>query len=149
MATPEARGAAALAKVSYDWIDRLPGWTITFGAGRSGVFGYTYVDEQRIEIFVRDDMSEGLLAHVVAHELGHAVDLSLNGGDDRDAWASARGIGGVQWWPGSGVTDFATGAGDFAEAFAVWQVGPSNYRGRAAGAPTQDQLAIIAALANR
>ncbi len=92
-------------------------------------------------------MSDDLLAHVVAHELGHAVDVSLNTGDDRNTWATARGIAGVQWWPGDGVTDFSTGAGDFAEAFAVWQIGPANHRSRAAGLPSPDQLALIAGLA--
>ncbi len=146
--TPEARGRQALSRIRYDWVARLPDWSITFAPGRSGVMGYTYVDEKRIEVFVRDEMSDALLAHVVAHELGHAVDVSFNGGDDRAAWAAARGIETVQWWPGSGVTDFSTGAGDFAEAFAVWQVGAANFRSRAAGVPTPDQLALVASLAN-
>ncbi len=143
----ERRGEQALARVSYPCRTQLPSWTISFSEGRSGVFGYTYVNERRIEIFVRDDMSDDLLAHVVAHELGHAVDVSLNSGEDRSTWATARGIGGVQWWPGDGVTDFSTGAGDFAEAFAVWQIGPVNYRGRAAGPPSTDHLTLIAGLA--
>ncbi|MEZ5225795.1 MAG: hypothetical protein R2710_03720 [Acidimicrobiales bacterium] len=147
-ATPQERGAQALGRISYDWNGRLPGWSITFAPGRSGVFGYTYVGEQRIEIFVRDSMSDALLAHVIAHELGHAVDVTLNNGDDRATWAAARGIEGVQWWPGDGVTDFATGAGDFAEAFAVWQVGAANYRSTAAGVPTAEQLSLLAGLAS-
>ncbi len=111
------------------------------------MFGYTYVDEQRIEIFVRDDMSDALLAHVIAHELGHAVDVTLNTGEDRSSWATARGIEAVQWWPGSGVTDFSTGAGDFAESFAAWQVGTANYRSAVASAPSAEQLALLASLA--
>ncbi len=146
--TPEDRGLRALDRISYDWANRLPGWTVTFSPGRNGVFGYTYVSEQRIEIFVRDSMSDALLAHVVAHELGHAVDVTLNSGDDRAAWADARSIGTVQWWPGDGVTDFSTGAGDFAESFAVWQVGGGNYRGRAAGLPSAEQLSLLSTLAN-
>ncbi len=143
----EARGEQALARITYPWRAQLPAWTISFAEGRSGVFGYTYVNERRIEVFVRNDMSDDLLAHVVAHELGHAVDVSLNSGDDRNSWAAARGISGVQWWPGDGVTDFSTGAGDFAEAFAVWQIGPGNYRGRAADLPSSDHLGLIADLA--
>lgn len=142
----ERRGHAALAQISYDWQAILPQWTFIFSSGRSGVLGYTYVDRQTIEIFVRDSMSDALLAHVVAHELGHAVDVTLNSGDDRRRWQEARGISTARWWPGNGVSDFSTGAGDFAESFAAWQVGNGNFRSNLAGPPNSSQRSLLAEL---
>jgi hypothetical protein len=111
--------------------------------------GYTFTNEKRIEIYVRDSMSEGLLAHVVAHEIGHAVDVSLNTGDERRSWLEARGIPDAQWWPGEGgVSDFKSGAGDFAESFAAWQVGVGSYRSKLGPAPNSEQLELMARLSN-
>lgn len=143
----QARGQAALATIGYNWQENLPGWTITFSPGRDGVIGYTYTNEHRIEIFVRDSISDSLLRHVIAHEIGHAVDVSLNSSDDRTRWQKARDIGGSPWWPGNGVSDYSTGAGDFAESFAAWQVGSGNFRSKIGSAPTGDQMALLAELA--
>lgn len=142
-----ARGEAALAGIGYNWRGNLPGWTITFSPARDGVIGYTYTNEHRIEIFVRDNISDGLLRHVIAHEIGHAIDVSLNSSGDRERWQDARGIGGSPWWPGNGVSDYSTGAGDFAESFAAWQVGAGNFRSNLGSAPSGDQIALLAELA--
>ena len=145
----DARGAAALARISYPWQSKLPGWTIEFNASRSGVLGYTFTTEKRIEVYVRDSMSEGLLAHVVAHEIGHAVDVSRNSGSERRSWLEARGVPDAQWWPGEGgVSDFKSGAGDFAEGFAAWQVGTGSYRSKLGSAPNSEQLELMAQLSN-
>jgi hypothetical protein len=144
--TVEERGAAALARIGYDWQGRLPGWTVVFEPGRADVLGFTHVAERRIEVFVRDDQDDALLAHVVAHELGHAVDVTLNSPEERQEWQAARGIESVPWWPGDGLTDFSTGAGDFAESFAAWQVGTGSFRSRVGDAPNGDQLALMARL---
>lgn len=143
----ERRGAGALAAVSYPWQQKLPGWTISFHPGRSGVYGYTYTDTEHIEVFVRDGMSDSLLAHVIAHEIGHAVDVTLNSGDDRREWQAARGVGGSPWWPGSGAGDFSSGAGDFAESFAAWQVGPAHFRSELSDAPSAAEAAVMERLA--
>lgn len=143
-----ARGEQALALISYDWRQKLPGWTISFHPGRSGVLGYTFVNERRIEVYVRTEQPNSLLAHVVAHELGHAVDVTLNNGDDRRVWQEARGIGDRPWWPGSGVTDFSTGAGDFAESFAAWQVGDGSFRSKLGPAPNSQHQSVMATLSS-
>ncbi len=145
----EQRGEAALAQISYPWRTALPGWTIEFKPSRSGVLGYTYTNEKRIEVYVRDSMTEKLLAHVIAHELGHAVDVTLNNGAERRAWLELRGFPDADWWPApGGVSDFHSGAGDFAEGFAAWQVGTGSYRSKLGPAPNSEQLELIATLAN-
>jgi hypothetical protein len=140
---PEYRGQAALQRIAYRWQSQLPGWTIIFSSGRDGTLGYTYVDRKTIEIFVRSSQSDALLAHVIAHELGHAIDVTMHNGDDRRRWQDGRGIGASAWWPGEGVSDFSTGAGDFAESFAAWQLGPADFRSNLAGPPNPAQVDLL------
>ncbi len=144
--TPTDRGQDALELIAYNWQAGLPGWSIVFAPGREHVLGLTYVDTKTIEIYVRDDQTPALLAHVIAHEMGHAVDVTLNDGDERRRWQETRGVGTAPWWPGEGATDFSTGAGDFAESFAAWQVGPGNFRSKLADAPSAEQLGLLAEL---
>jgi len=142
----ERAGRLALAEIGYPWEELLPEWTIEFRPEEDGLYGLTLVPEKRIEIYVRPDQSPRLLAHVVAHELGHAVDVSLNDGPDRRRWEEQRGLGSDPWWPGSGATDFSTGAGDFAESFAAWQVGERDFRSNLAGPPDEADIALLADL---
>src|SRR5205085_512469 len=124
------------------------GWSIAFLPGRVGLRGLTRVDDRRIEIDVRDSDTAASLARVIAHELGHAVDVELNSAGDRERWRIERGVGpGVAWWPGNGVSDFDTLAGDFAEAFATWQTG-SVSESRVAPQPGPADLALLAVLAS-
>ncbi len=139
----EALRAAALAHISYPWASRLPGWTIVFDDDGGTLRGVTLSGPQRIEIHMRPGDSAWDLARVLAHELGHAVDLAYNDTGDRRAWKQARGIDAeAPWWPTSGAADFATGAGDFAECFATWQVG-SGSLSRLAGACSAADLALV------
>ncbi len=146
--TRRQRGVQSLSSFSYDWENGLPGWEISFHSGRERVLGYTFVQEKRIEIYVRDQMSDSLLAHVIAHEIGHAIDVTQNSGDDRRRWQKLRGIEGKPWWPGNGATDFATGAGDFAESFAAWQVGTASFRSSLGAPPDEAARALITELVN-
>lgn len=143
----EALARPALAAIDYDWERRLPGWRIEFVAGEGSIAGYTWSQERRIEVFVRDGATSADLARILGHELGHAVDVSMNSAADRQTWQQARGIGDAPWWPSDGAADFATGAGDFAEAFAAWQVGETDYRGELAPAPTPEHLLLLVELA--
>jgi hypothetical protein len=144
--TLRERGERALSTFSYDWRNGIPGWEISFHEARSGVLGYTFVDERRIEVYVRPEMSDALLAHVIAHEIGHAVDVTHNSGEDRKRWQRLRGIEDEPWWPGSGATDFSTGAGDFAESFAAWQVGDNSFRSMIGDSPGAAEITLIAEL---
>ena len=139
----EARGFEALDRITYRWDLYLSDWEIKFSPGREGVYGYTYTDRRVIEVFVRDGQTIDLLAHVIAHELGHAVDVSLNNSDERRRWQEVRGIEDAPWWPNSGASDFSTGAGDFAESFAAWQIGNANFRSRLSGAPDAGDISLL------
>lgn len=124
--SPELKGAAALQLIDYPWEDL--GYELAFLPAVEGLRGLTYPYEQRIEIYVRPNDTPESLAHVVAHEIGHVVDVVLNSGERRVRWLEARGLAAdYRWWPASGQSDFATGAGDFAECFAVWQVDAPSY----------------------
>lgn len=142
----DTRPQQALAMISYPWQARLPGWTVTFAPARDGLRGLTFSGEARIEIYVRPDDSAWDLGRVLAHELGHAVDLTLNDSGARREWADARGISdATPWWPRSGLADFATGAGDFAECFATWQTGSASLS-QVAGPCSADDLDLLASM---
>lgn len=147
LTTPDHPGVAALAFISYPWAQRLPDWTISFEDGDSSLRGLTFSIERRIEIYVRDTDTAADTARVLAHELGHAVDLEYNDTADRITWRHARRLDvAAPWWPSSGFADFATGAGDFAECFATWQVRSSSLS-RLASECTVNDLELVATLA--
>lgn len=141
----EAVGAEAMELISYDIENKLPGWSIDFQPGRAGTLGFAYFDERRIEVYVRDHHTAWDVASTLAHELGHAVDVSILDDAARWAWMDQRGIT-ADWWPAAGVADYSSGAGDFAEAFAVWQVGGSTHS-RVAGPVTGGDLERLERLA--
>ncbi len=140
-----AVGAEALDLITFDWRPVLPEWRVVFLPGRQGLLGYAFFDEQRIEIYVRSEHTPEAVAATVAHELGHAVDVTLLSSEDRDLWLDARDIEG-EWWPEETGSDYASGAGDWAEAFAVWQLGQVS-RSKVAGQPTPEEISLLVQLA--
>jgi len=138
--------ARALALISYPWQETLPGWTIEFSPPRTGYRGLTFPAQRHIVIYVRADDDEASLAAVIAHELGHAVDVDVLDDHDRDRWLTARGRPvDYPWFPDAYATDFAVGAGDWAEAFATWQLGTRS-NSTMAPALTGADLALVAEL---
>ncbi|MFT7475108.1 MAG: hypothetical protein ACI81L_002042 [Verrucomicrobiales bacterium] len=136
-------GDQALERVTYDWRSRFPDWTIDFRGPRNGIRALTYPQEKQIEIFVRTSDTPATLHRVFAHELGHVVDVELNSDDDRNDWRDQRGISSSSpWWPSAEAPDFATGAGDFAEAFAVWETGVTT-RSTVSEQPTRADLELL------
>ena len=110
-------GDQALALIDLDLEQAFPGWTVEFHGAVDGFRGLTFAHEQRIEVYVQPTDSAEFLASIVAHELGHAFDLTYLDDATRIEWMDARGIT-TQWWVGDRVADFGAGQGDFAEAFA-------------------------------
>jgi hypothetical protein len=125
-AAPLSLGEQAIDRVTFDWRTPFPTWRIEFRGARDGIRALTYPAERRIEIFIRPTDTANSLHRVFAHELGHVIDVEMNSDRDRDRWLDQRAIPRVTpWWPTAESPDFATGAGDFAEAFAVWETGVS------------------------
>ena len=119
-------GEQALERVTFDWRTPFPTWQVEFRGAREGLRALTYPAERRIEIFIRPTDTADTLHRVFAHELGHVIDVEMNSDRDRDRWLDQRTIPrATPWWPIAESPDFATGAGDFAEAFAVWETGVS------------------------
>lgn len=143
--SPESVGAAAEALLPFNWQTALPGWNVVYLGSRSGYRGLTFPYEKRIEMYVRDGDTGQSLAGILAHELGHAIDVTHFNDSDRSVWLNARGQSGAQWWPDAYASDFETGAGDFAEAFAYWAIRDPN-SSRLAGTPNASQLATLESL---
>ena len=134
-----------MALIGYPW--QKLGYEIAFLPGQAGFWGNTFTTTHRIEIYVRPDESVPVLAHFVAHEIGHAVDATWGTASRRQEWLRGRGIDpNTAWFGCSGCTDYQTPAGDFAETFAYWQTGPVRFLSRMAPAPSADQLAQLAPL---
>jgi len=110
-------GKQAEALISYDFKSILPGWEISYFGDRSGYRGMTYVSTKKIEIYINPGESPESVSEILAHELGHAIDVTYLESKQRNQWLAARNMPST-WWPGNGLSDFHVGAGDFAEAVA-------------------------------
>jgi transcriptional regulator with XRE-family HTH domain len=137
-------GDRAESAIAYPWRSYLPGWTVAY-VDADVVSGNTNIPTQTITVGVAPGATSGYVSEVLAHELGHAIDVSYLRDADRARWLEARGATGIDWWPDGGPGDFDVGAGDFAEAVAAWLVGSSN-DSEVAGPFTTEQLDLIAEL---
>lgn len=115
--TPVEVGRLAEQEIDYDYAKLLPGWSIEYREDRPGFRGLTFTREKRIEIYVDPGESAFSVAGILAHEVGHAIDIEYLDTQDREQWREARDLPNA-WWPGNGLSDFHVGAGDFAEAVA-------------------------------
>ncbi len=140
--TPTALGASAEALLPFDWETILPGWTIDYRSADDDFRGLTFPYDKSIELYVRSDDTARSLAGILAHEIGHAIDVTHLSDGERSEWRETRNIDDHQWWPDAYASDFESGAGDFAEAFAFWAVqDPSS--SQIAYQPTTSQLAVL------
>jgi len=141
------RGAIMLARIRYPYWGLA--FSIQFMGARNGYLGYTSYGDRRIEIYVRpcSQESDEVLTHTIGHEIGHAVDYTFGDAARRARWQSIRGIpASTPWYGCAACTDYDTPAGDFAETFAYWQVGPVGYRSTLVRPPSQAQLEAVGAL---
>jgi hypothetical protein len=125
---------------------RLPGWTVVWAGNRPGYLAVTDPATHTITMYQRPGDSVGWLAFNLAHEYGHALDLTYLTPTTRAQWGQRRGFATTTWFPCPMCSDFATPAGDWAESVAVCFTGnPHPFQSRLAGPPTGDDCAWIAA----
>ena len=141
----EAVGQAAMSRIDYP-ISEL-GWTVHFLPGRSGYLGLAIGEDRRIEIYVRSSHGVEDVAHTLAHELGHAVDITYGSGYRRSEYRRMRGLNyDGKWFGCDGCSDYATPAGDFAEVFEYWLLGGGNFGALLAGPPDAQTLEHMSTL---
>jgi hypothetical protein len=133
------RRDAALALIQFPW-QQLQ-YEIVFLPPRQGFRAMTIPGKRRIEVYARPQDDIRLIAFDIAHELGHAIDLVHNTDETRRNWLRLRGLDPKTPWFGCNrCSDYKTGAGDFAETFALLLLGPEYFRGRIAPPPATADL---------
>lgn len=138
---PAEIGAAAEATVDFDFRSALTGWQIGYADDHPDFLGVTLSASNTITVHVEPDATANSVAAVLMHEVGHAIDLERMNDDQRAEWIELRGMPST-WWPGNGLSDFAVGAGDFAEAVSAYTTGsPSS---SVYGEFTEEQLQFVA-----
>ncbi len=133
-------GLRAESLIGYDWQAILPGWEINYEQSGGGLRAVTDRTTSEITMYIQADESPAVVAAALAHELGHAIDLTYFTDDQRFEWLEARGMPAV-WWAGDGLNDFNVGSGDFAEAVAALWVGSPSYSEQGPFSETDLQLA--------
>jgi hypothetical protein len=113
---------------------------------RKGYRAMTFPARQRIEVYARPGDDPQRVAHDIAHEIGHALDVTYNNAATRANWLRIRGIkAGTPWFGCNRCSDYGTPSGDFAEVFALLLVGGGHFSGRIAPQPTSDEWSTLAA----
>ena len=137
------RGGLAVGMLNYPyWATH---YRIIFQGPRAGILGVTDNSVKTITIYIRAGQSTASIARVLAHELGHAVDFELTSWSERAQYMAIRGFSSdTSWYPCDMCEDYASPAGDFAEVFAYWQLGPGDFRSMIGAAPSQAELDAIA-----
>jgi hypothetical protein len=144
--TEQERGEQALARINYPW--QTLGYTISFEPGRQTYLGLTESGPRIIHIYVRGNESLDTLTRTIGHELGHALDFTLTSDDERTQYIAIRGINATldTWYGCDACEDYSTAAGDWAETFQYWLLGPGQYYSKMGPPPTADQLTQLSAI---
>ncbi len=111
------------------------GYRVRVAGPLAGVRGRTDTVARTITLFVSPYDAPHRVAHDLAHEIGHAYDALRLSAADRAAYLRARGTDAAPWWPGREASDYRSGAGDFAEVFAMCHSASPEYRSRLAARP--------------
>lgn len=143
-ADAHARATVARALALIDVRPQELGAVLRVTGPQDGVRADVDPETRVVTLHVRAEPAHRV-AHDIAHELGHLVDHDRMTPPARQAWLRARGAAGRRWWPTGRLSDYATGAGDFAEAFARCHAPSPEFRSRLAPAPA-DACAMLDAV---
>ncbi len=140
----ELLGVKALDLISFRWQEALPGWRIRFLPPRKGYLAITFREQRRIDVYVRADRSAVSVAHDISHELGHAIDVTYLNDERRAEVLAIRGLPAqTNWWACNACTDLQTGAGDFAETFAMIAAPRYKFYSELGSEPTPEMLRAV------
>jgi hypothetical protein len=144
--TPAGRAAAravvARARTLVAVTPAQLGYRLHVAGPVAGLRGRTDTAARTITLYVAAGDAPSAVAHDLGHELGHAFDATRLTDADRAAYLRARGVPRAAWFPGGRRSDYRSGAGDFAEVFALCHAASTVYRSRLAPRP-QDPCAVL------
>jgi hypothetical protein len=141
--TASSASAMRAVEALVDLDARRLGIRVALRGPRRGLAARLDRETDTVTLFASGTDAPHRLAHDLAHELGHAVDLSGLSAVDRRAYLARRGRPRAAWWPPAEVaTDYGTGAGDFAEVFALCHAASPVFRSRLAPHPP-DACALL------
>jgi hypothetical protein len=120
------------------------GYTLRVAGPVPGLRGQTDTAARTITLFVSPHDAPHVVAHDLAHEIGHAFDARRLTGVQRAAYLRARGAPHAPWFPDRTTSDYRSGAGDFAEVFALCHAASPIYRSRLAPRPADACRALPA-----
>ena len=134
----------ALDAVPSRW--RTLGYAVRFEPyTRSTGLGVTNSRTRTITVYVKERQATNELRATIGHELGHALDFGFATVEKRAEYRRIRGLAtDTPWYPCDGCDDLSSPAGDWAEVFAAFLTGTSDFRSRLAGPPTRAQLDSLA-----
>jgi hypothetical protein len=118
------------------------GYTLRVAGPVPGLRGQTDNAAHTITLFVSPNDAPNLVAHDLAHEIGHAFDAERLTAAQRAAYLRSRGAAGAPWFPGSQASDYRSGAGDFAEVFALCHAASPVFRSSLATRPADPCRAL-------
>ena len=137
-----ARAVVTRAQALVNVAPAQVGYRLRVAGPAEGLRGRIDTTARTITLFVAPTAAPHRIAHDLAHEIGHAFDTGTLSASERAAYLRARGAAGAAWWPGAKTSDYATGAGDFAEVFALCHAASPDYRSRLAARP-QDPCRLL------
>jgi hypothetical protein len=132
---PAARVVVQRAQALVDVRPAALGFRLRVTGPRPGVLAETDTGTRVITLHVGAAAVPHLVAHDLAHELGHAFDERRMTAASRAAYLRSRGAETARWWPPNAAADYGTGAGDFAEVFALCHAASPEFRSRLAPRP--------------